>query len=222
MSYLVHRAIEISKDEKAAHPPTKTHREMYDIVFSLEANPIDGVEAEQGLREFLDVVLEPCPPPKGAVVAASQPSIAESYGVADPTADDDEPKKRKLHQALGRGGATHPRCFCANRTKPPHACHFKMGELATRLKEQNQSVHDFYVKKTGQTGALTIAVQHQLGLCEGPVAQRYRYDRNSIFGWKLKPTVEEAGMGEAGTEGEEAPARARSNTTARPTTVCCR
>ena len=56
-----------------------------------------------------------------------------------------------------------------------------------------------------ERGGSPAAVQHQLGLCEGPVAQRYRYDRNSIFGWKLKPTVEEAGMGEAGTEGEEAP-----------------
>ena len=209
MSYLVHRAITILKDQTKAHPPTAKHKEMKSILFSLKGDVMDESEADQGLQDVIDEKLQQCEP-KSLKDNGLQPTLpdcneATSHNIT--LQDQQAAKERKMFQAPGKAGSKKARCYCE---KAGESCHFTLVYLANELKVARPSVFSFYVKKPGQTAKLNNAVQRLLGLEQVPVKRVNGYSATAIFGWKPK-----------GSSEEDASAATMSSSSAGPSTLGC-
>ena len=173
--YFVNRALAIVQNPTEAYPRTPEHIAATDIVLNCSgADELDKQEAEYQLAVKVDEWLHPCNGHSRGSKAAMQDMNEDQV---------DWPKQFQLGPK---------RCYCTGKATGT-ACHFTIGEFATRLEDQDPKLFQYFVKKKNQTAALTVQVQRVLGLGELPPKQANKYPRGSIWGFTI-PTLAEGAV----------------------------
>ena len=191
MPYLIHRARKLVENPACAHPrseaiekATKEFEERAKKFTEGKGYPNREV-ADKKLKVFCDHELMLCDN-----FPSNMTDKEDDAHTSDTLAAYQETKK----------------CAC---WKPNFACHFKVLRFSERLKENDEELFQFYVKKANQVKQLVYGIQRVYGLEEKDIDKTNRYKNNAIFGLCLAcdKNEEEEEDGDKGASSSSAPVK---------------
>jgi hypothetical protein len=190
--YLIHRARKLLENPKCAHPRSeaieKATKEFAERAIKLtEGKGFTNREsADKKLKEFCDHELVLCDNFPGNMT--------------------DKEDDAHISDALAAYQATK-KCACPKAT---FACHFKVLRFSEMLKEHDEELFKFYVKKANQVKQLVYGIQRVYGLEQKDIEKTNRYQNNAVFGLCIacdKNAEDDNGSGDKGASSSRDPAK---------------